>query len=89
VRATGDQTPIRRCDIGATQRMLGFRPSTSRLLLTAGSITLRNGACLVVPTPSNKHRHGTRQVATTPTTAVDPNPWPIPIVTWQSGRANE
>jgi hypothetical protein len=31
----------------------GRRPWTSGLLLTAGSITLRNGACLVVPTPSN------------------------------------
>ena len=28
-------------------------------------------------------------VATTPTTAVDPNPWPIPIVTRQSVRVAE
>ena len=39
----------------------GRRPWTGGLLLTAGSITLQNGACLVVPTPTNKHRHGARQ----------------------------
>jgi hypothetical protein len=51
----------------------GRRPWTSGLLLTARSITLPNGACLVVLAPSNKHRRGAGNVATTPTTAVDPH----------------
>jgi hypothetical protein len=52
------------------------------LLLTAGSITLRNGACLVVPTPSNKHRPGARQRSHHPDHSggsTIPGPYPLSL----------